>query len=100
MQNGDTGFPCSTYSLIFTFWCDARKSLFIEAFPMGQKIPRQKAVEHQSVAKGTPDIRKYEVSGLDGALLRIENSTLSPLDNPEGPANMYIYVYDNEFLKK
>ena len=48
--NGDMGIPGSIYRLIFVFCCDAKKSLFLDAFPMDQKIEKS--------SLGAPKARK------------------------------------------
>jgi hypothetical protein len=54
-QNGDMGFPGSTYRLIFDVLLRCQKSSFLDAFPMDQKIAKiepwsakGKKVRHES----------------------------------------------------
>ena len=52
LQNGDMPPPRSTYPLILMFWCDAKKSAFLDALPMDQKIEKNWALERQWSPKG------------------------------------------------
>ena len=38
VQNCDMGLPVSTYHLLLDVLCDAKKSLFLDAFPMDPQI--------------------------------------------------------------
>ena len=40
VHNGDMGLPGSTYPLILAFWDDAKKSSFLDALPIDQKIKK------------------------------------------------------------
>ena len=85
-----------------TFWCDAKKSSFVDALPIDRKNQKNRAGERQRIEKVPPARRRREVSGRDGFPGSIESRTLWPLDHPEriptrrwaeGPANIYIYIY-------
>ena len=85
-----------------TFWCDAKKSSFLDAFPMDRQIQKIRAVERQRVEKTPSSIPQRQVSGRQGSPGPIESRTLWQLDHPqgiptrrwaEGPANMNMNVW-------